>query len=260
MHSPYDPALYDFTTPSTFRGDVEWYRRKARESGGPVLELGAGTGRVSLVIASDGIVVHALDADRGMLEALRRKVGAAPGKIRTHVVTVESDMRTFEIHERFALVIAPFRALLHNLTEEDFLACFRRVHEHLRPGGRFAFNVFHPSLEYMAQNAGALAGVWRWTDTTATAEGGRIVRSEANRYDTVRRRVHSQHRYEQYAADGTLQRTFLHALELSYLYPADITRLLQAAGFESIQIAGGFDGRAFSNDADELVVEATRRP
>lgn len=57
-----------------------------------------------------------------------------------------------------------------------------------------------------------------------------------------------------------LQRTFLHALELSSLYPADITRLLQAAGFGSIQIAGGFDGHAFSNDADELVIEATRRP
>jgi len=258
MYSPYDPDLYDFTTPSTFRGDVEWYRRKARETGGPVLELGTGTGRISLVVASGGVVVHALDADRGMLDALRRKLNAAPIEIQKHVVVVEGDMRTFQLQERFALVIAPFRVLLHNLTEEDYLACFRRVHEHLRPGGQLAFNVFHPSLEYMAQNAGPLAGVWRWRDTIAAPDGGRIVRSEANRYDTVRRRVHSQHRYEEYAPDGTLRRTFLQALELSYLYPADITRLLQAAGFQSIRIAGGFDGRPFACDTDELVVEATR--
>ena len=88
MYSPYDPDLYDFTTPSTFRGDVEWYRRKARETGGPVLELGTGTGRISLVVASGGVVVHALDADRGMLDALRRKLNAAPIEIQKHVVVV----------------------------------------------------------------------------------------------------------------------------------------------------------------------------
>lgn len=44
----------------------------------------------------------------------------------------------------------PFRAF-HNITEHDQLACLKRVREHLRPGGPFAFNVFHPSLEYMAQ-------------------------------------------------------------------------------------------------------------
>ncbi|MBW8713162.1 MAG: class I SAM-dependent methyltransferase [Acidobacteria bacterium] len=73
-------------------------------------------------------------------------------------------MRTFQLAERFALIIAPFRAFLHNVTESDQLACLRRVHEHLRPGGRFAFNVFHPSLEFMSQHAGALAGVWRCVD------------------------------------------------------------------------------------------------
>jgi hypothetical protein len=82
------------------------------------------------------------------------------------------------------------------------------------------------------------------------------VRSEANRYDTVQRRVFSLHRYEEYGSDGTLKRTFLHRLELSYLYPADITRLLKSAGFQSVQIAGGFDGRPFERDTDELVVEA----
>jgi hypothetical protein len=68
--------------------------------------------------------------------------------------------------------------------------------------------------------------------------------------------VSSQHRYEEYGPDGNLKRTFLHRLELSYLYPADIRRLLEKAGFRSIQIWGGFDGRPFEKDTDELVVEA----
>jgi hypothetical protein len=131
------------------------------------------------------------------------------------------------------------------------------VREHLRPGGTFAFNVFHPSLEFMARHTGALEGVWRWAGTSPRADGGCVVRSEANRYDTVRQLVESQHRYEEYGPDGTLTRTSLHPLRLAYLYPPDIRRLLGQAGFQSVQIAGGFDGRPFENDTDELVIEAS---
>ena len=256
MSGIYDPDLYDLVIPASFGGDVDWYRRKARECDGPVLELGAGTGRVALRLAADGIAVHALDASRAMLDALRRKLADESADVQGRVVVVEADMRTFRLDSKFSLVIAPFRAILHNLTEDDQLACFQRVREHLRPGGRFAFNVFHPSLEYMAHHTGALAGVWRWSGSYPRRDGGWVVRSEANRYDTVRQRVHSQHRYEEYAADGVLKRTFLHRLELAYLYPADIQRLLTRAGFSSTQISGGFDGRPFENDTDELVVEA----
>ena len=256
MDATYEPDLYDFVTPETFFGDVDWYRRKARECGGPVLELGAGTGRVALPLARDGALVHALDAHPGMLAVLQRKLVNEPKEVQQRIVPVEDDMRTFRLEQRFALVIAPFRALLHNLTEDDHLACFQRVREHLRPGGRFAFNVFHPSLEFMAQHAGPLAGVWRWIGTWPRNDGGSIVRSDANRYDTVRRRVHSQLRYEHFGRDGVLLRTFLHQLELSYLYAEDIRRLLAQAGFQSVEIAGGFDGRPLAKDTDEMVVEA----
>lgn len=251
----YTPELYDAVTPASFRGDAEWYRRKARECGGPVLELGAGTGRITLGIAQDGIPIHALDAAPAMLDRLRQKLANQPHAVRERVTITVADMRNFALSERFALVIAPFRAFLHNVTEQDQLACLARVREHLRPGSSFAFNVFHPSLEYMAQHTGALAGVWRWRGTFPRADGY-VVRSEANQYDTVRQLVDSQHRYEEYALDGTLTRTTLHQIQLAYLYPPDLQRLLKAAGFESVQIDGAFDGRPFENDTDELVIEA----
>jgi SAM-dependent methyltransferase len=258
MGGTYEADLYDIVTSGTFRGDIEWYRRLARESGGPVLELGAGTGRVTIPIAEDGVEVTALDVDRGMLDRLHRKIANLPAGVRGRLVVREGDMRSFRLEQQFALVIIPFRAFLHNLTEDDQLACLRAVFAHVKPGGRLALNVFHPSLEFMAQHAAALAGVWRWRDSHPLDDGGSVVRSEATRYDTVRRLVHSQHRYEQYATDGTLTRTFLQPLELSYLYPQDIRQLLERAGFESIEIAGDFDGHPFANDTDELVVTAIR--
>jgi SAM-dependent methyltransferase len=255
-HPLYTPELYDIVTPASFRGDAEWYRSKARQFGGPVLELGAGTGRISLGIAQDGVPVHALDSDPAMLERLTQKLAQQPLEVRQHVVVRVGDMRTFTLTERFALIIAPFRGFLHNLTEHDQLACLDRVRAHLRPGGCFAFNVFHPSLEYMAQHTGALAGVWRWAATFPRDDGGCIVRSDSNRYDTVRQIVDSQHRYEEYGPDGILTRTSLHRLQLAYLYPPDLRRLLKEAGFQSVQIAGGFGGRPFEHDTDELVIEA----
>src|SRR5262249_14857964 len=153
----------------------------------------------------------------------------------------------FRLDQKFDLVIAPFRVFLHNLTTEDQKACLRSAHEHLRPGGRFAFNIFHPSLQYMSNHAGALAGAWRWVAEYKLDDGSLLIRSEANYFDTVRQRVRSLHRYELYGADGDLKRTFLNRLELAYLYPADIRRLLEDSGFGKIEIAGGFDGRPFKN-------------
>ncbi len=101
-----------------------------------------------------------------MLQALQAKVRELPAEVSGRVTVVPGDMRMFDLDQRFALIICPFRAFLHNVTESDQLACLRRVSGSTcnRPDG-FAFNVFHPSLTYMAENAGPLAGVWRWEDT-----------------------------------------------------------------------------------------------
>lgn len=254
----YPAAYYDAIIPRSFHGDVEWYLKKAVESGGPVLELGAGTGRITLPIAQAGVRVFALDASEQMLAVLEGKLRDCPADVRDRVQSSAGDMRTFDLPERFALIIAPFRVFLHNVTDEDRLACLARVRHHLQPGGRFAFNVFHPSLEFMAQHAGALAGTWRWTGTFPLPSGGFVVRSDATRYDTVRQRVDTLHHYEEYGADGIHVRSSVHALELAYLYPADIRQMLTHAGFTDIHIGGGFGGQDFSHDTDELVVEARR--
>ncbi len=255
----YDADVYDVRHLGSLQGDMEWYRSKAVASGGPVLELGAGTGRITVPIAQAGICVTALDLDAGMIAKLRNRAAALPDEARARVSVHQGDMRTFSLGETFALVIIPFRAFLHNLTVDDQLASLKRSHEHLRPGGELAFNVFHPSLEYMAAHAGSQTGAWRWTGTRELPDGGFVVYSEASRYDTVHQRVRSMIRTEEYAADGRLARTHMMRLELAYLYRSDISRLLEQAGFELTRISGDFMGRPFERDGDELVVEARKR-
>lgn len=242
----------------TVRGDIEWYRDKAVASGGPVLELGAGTGRITIPIAEAGIRVTALDLDGRMLDNLRAKAAALPADAAARISVSQGDMRSFAFYERYALVIIPFRAFLHNVTREDQLATLKCSRSHLRPDGELALNVFHPSLEYMAANAGAHAGVWRQRETRKMPAGGFVVFSECSRYNTVQQRVESMLRTEEFAADGSLVHTHMMHLELAYLYPSDIAGLLAEAGFQPPRISGDFYGRAFERDGDELVVEARK--
>ncbi len=245
--------------PGSLQGDIEWYCRKAVASGGPVLELGAGTGRIAIAIAQAGVPITAVELDEGMLDKLRRKIEALPAEVQSRISVRQGDMRAFTQAGRYALVVIPFRAFLHNLTWDDQLATLQRAYEQLGPGGELALNVFHPSLEFMAANAGALQGVWRARGPRRLEGGGFAVYSDMTRYDTVRQRLRSLIRTEEFGADGALLRTHMMDLELAYLYQSDILRLLQHSGFDLVRISGDFNGRPFERDADELVVEARRR-
>jgi len=115
--------------------DLPLWRSLAAEHGGPVLDVGAGTGRVSLMLARDGYHVTALDRDPALLEALAQRADGVD------VSTVVADARDFDLPERFALIIVPMQTI-QLLGGADgrrrFLAAARR---HLVPGGALAIAI-----------------------------------------------------------------------------------------------------------------------
>jgi SAM-dependent methyltransferase len=124
-------------------GDVPFYVELARQAaadGHTVLELGCGTGRVTIPIAKSGVEVVGLDNAAPMLDIARRKATAAGVNVRW----IEADMRSFEIDQLFGLVIIPYRSFMHLLTDEAQASCLRTVRAHLVLGGRLALNVFAP--------------------------------------------------------------------------------------------------------------------
>ncbi|MSQ30894.1 MAG: class I SAM-dependent methyltransferase [Dehalococcoidia bacterium] len=145
-----DHDLYDATARGV-PGDVAFYRDLAVASGGPVVELGVGTGRIAIPIAAAGIAVIGIDLSPAMLAVARRRAAAAGVEARLHLD--EGDMRTFTVARPVPLVAIPFRAFLHNLTVEDQRATLDAAYRALAPGGRLVLNVFNPDL--------ALITVWR---------------------------------------------------------------------------------------------------
>ena len=109
---------------NTLTEDIPFYMDEAVESGGPVLELGVGTGRVAIPIAQAGVNVVGLDHSPRMLEVAKRKAKTA-GLSQRRLRLVQGDMRDFDVGQRFPLAIIPFRAFLHMYTVEDQKRCLQ---------------------------------------------------------------------------------------------------------------------------------------
>src|SRR5579862_7298145 len=117
---------------------VAFYAALAHETGGPVLEIGCGTGRVSIPIARQGFAVTGLDIVRGMLERAQRKSTSLP------VRWVEGDGRNFELEERFRLIFLTGNAFQLFLTRTDQESLLEHVRRHLHDDGLFAFETRNP--------------------------------------------------------------------------------------------------------------------
>jgi SAM-dependent methyltransferase len=112
--------------------DLSLWRALADATGGPVLDVGAGTGRVTLELARRGVPVVALDVSAPLLAALACRAGELP------VETVVADAREFRLDGRFALIVVPMQTLQLFGGRTGRAAFLRRALEHLRPGGRLA--------------------------------------------------------------------------------------------------------------------------
>jgi SAM-dependent methyltransferase len=135
-------TFYDLTTAADrgLDGDIDLYAGLA-PPGGAVLELGAGTGRVSLALAERGLGVLGIDLAPTMLAQAEVKLAQAPAEVRQRVRFRRGDMAALNLGETFDAVIAPYFALAHLPAGSGWRNVFAGVARHLRPGGRAAFHL-----------------------------------------------------------------------------------------------------------------------
>ena len=241
----YDP------THATRRNDAAFYRDLARDVGGPVLELGCGTGRVLLPIALDGLECTGLDRSPAMLDALRAK--QPPANLRL----VVAPMQDFDLGPaRFRLVFSAFRPLQHLYTVEDQLACLACVRRHLAPHGVFAFDVFQPALARIA-----LPEEPEYEEDRFAESGDEIVRLASLRRDVATQIQDVTIRFER-RRDGRVVGSESEHFRMRWYYRYELEHLLARAGFAVVALYGDFDRRPFDGDASEMVflAHATGRP
>jgi SAM-dependent methyltransferase len=228
VESPYDAIaeIYDPWSRSVVE-DVGFYVEEARSAGGLVVELGVGTGRIAIPVASEGIPVIGVDSSAAMLEVCRHRAELAGV---AHLLDLRlGDLREPPVEERVRLVTVPFRSLLHLLTDEERLRGLEAARDLLVPGGRLVFDVFAPSAEDIEDTNG------RWLER----EPGIWERAD---WDEAARTLTLSVRGDE---GGSTMR-------LAWLGPEDWQRLLRRAGLELVALYGWFDRRPYSGGEDTV--------
>jgi SAM-dependent methyltransferase len=237
------PEFYDHVIPYATRQDVGFYVDAARDCGGPVLELGCGTGRVLVPTARAGIEIVGLDSSAEMLRACEARLRAEPHEVRGRARLLHGDMRDFDIGRTFQLVTIPFRPFQHLISTDDQLACLAAVHRHLADDGRLVFDVFNPSIHNLAKpNDGAETD----EEPAFSLPDGRTV---VRRHRMINRDLVAQVNtgelvYYVTHPDGQTER-LVHSFRMRCIFRFEAEHLLARAGFDLVHVYSDFDGSPY---------------
>jgi len=236
--------------------DVLFYRDAAREFGDPILELGCGTGRITMSLAEDGKRITGLDLSERMLERAVKKRASVFVEARERVHLIQGDMTHFDLGEKFRLIIIPFRPFQHLLEVEQQLDCLNCVRKHLAPGGRLILDVFQTDAERIHDPIHMRES----PVTEYKTEDGRQVR--------ISERIAAFHRAEQIndvemifsvVHPGGPKERLVFAWPLRYFFRYEIEHLLARGGFKVAALYGNFDRTAIRDDSPEMIFVAEKQ-
>ena len=253
----YDSFIADYydSSPMVTRRtqDIAFYVDAVKRYGDPVLELGCGTGRITMAVAEAGYRVVGLDLSEKMLERAAEKRAALQREARERIHLVKADMSRFQLRERFRCAAIPFRPFQHLLEVEAQIGCLHCVKEHVAPGGHLIVDFFQTDPERMHDGMFQKESLLIEYDLP----GGRHV--------ALSERVAAFHRglqrndvemiFDVTQADGSRERLVM-AWTLRYFFRYEVEHLLARCGFRVEAVYGNFDGSALGDESPEMIFVA----
>ena len=239
-----DPVIYDFEN-KDFEPDGPFYLSLAQKVNGSVLELGCGTGRVTIPLAQKGIDMTGLDIVPGMLAHAQEKARDLP------IQWIEADIRDFHIGKQYELIYTAgsvFQHLVERKEQEMMLACVR---EHLSPDGLFVVDLLFPSRS-------ALEDAEEQDWFTYQGKEGQTVRvTGTDKYDPVRQIKHET-AYRHWRDGGGREIVKRARFSLRIIYPQEAEALLQYNGYSVIHRYGGWDRSSLTAESQNMIYVCQR--
>ena len=234
--------LYDLEYAHDY--DLPFWLSLAEREAGPVIEWGAGTGRIAVSLAAAGHDVTAVEISAEMVERGREK-----SQIEDWVV---GDMQDVNPGRRYGLAVCGFNSFLCLRSIDAALAFLRNAREHLVPGGLLGIEVSAFSPEELGGSTEL------HHDFTRDLPNGRLDRFSVSAYDPATQLMQMQLFYERYDSSGTLETRMAHDLTIRVAGRAELELMLRLAGFEVEAVYGGFEGDPFTSTSDHLLLLARR--
>ncbi len=224
-------AIYDSYVTADY--DIAFFLQEVRAAQGPVLELMAGTGRVSLPLAEAGAALCCVDLSAPMLGQLEAKL-----RPEHQVRTVRADLRRLELGERFGLALIPFNAFMEIVDRDDQLLALRAIRRHLAPGGELLLTLHNPALRRRGID-GRLSRAQR----LALPEGSLVFWSQLD--EEPGGLVTGLQFMEVYDAQGLMLSRRMQELRFALIERRDFEALAAEAGFEIRELLGDYERSAF---------------
>jgi SAM-dependent methyltransferase len=256
-----DVALYDGLFErwmGRLEADLPMILEIAKLTGGPILELGVGAGRVAIRLAREGHAVTGVDNAPTLLDACRSRLEEERPAVRRRVTLVRQDLRRLRlpVRPRYRLALLPFNALMHfeTLAEQDqVLAAAARA---LAPRGHLWISLFNP-------DPSRPAGVVRAEPSPLEGEapglpGSRTEAFFQQQFDRAAQVTTARYWLDTVGTDGLVRRETLE-LRLRWFHRFELERLLRAHGLHAVALFGDFDGSAFVDQSPQLIVLAQKR-
>ncbi len=249
--------FYDFVEPYQTRQDVAFFVETAQACGGPVLEVGCGTGRVLIPTARAGSAIYGIDLSPHMLDVCERRLEQEPVEVQHRVQLDLADMRDFDLGQTFKLITIPFRPFQHLIEVEDQIACLHCIHRHLADDGRFILDLFNPSLSSLTRE---MTGEEHSDEPEFTMPDGRRVlrRNRVVKRDMFKQCQDVELIYYVSHPDGHAER-LVHAFPMRYLFRYEVEHLLARCGFAVEALYADYDKSPYgSKYPGELIFVAKR--
>jgi SAM-dependent methyltransferase len=234
--------LYDLHVTVDF--DIPFYLSEAQKTPGRVLELMAGTGRVSVPLVEAGVDLTCVDVSNAMLKRLRAKLRAKGLSAEVH----QGDVRELELGERFDLVIIPFHSFSELLTREDQVTALGSAARHTEDAGRLICTLRNPSVR-LQQVDGAL----RLTGSYEI-EGGRLVVSGFERHDPRTNIVSRTQFYELFGEDGRMESKRVLEMRFCLIRRGEFEAIAADAGLRVDALYGGYDYAEFDEQHSPFMI------
>jgi SAM-dependent methyltransferase len=233
-------------------GDIPFYLEQAVATGGPVLELGCGTGRLAIPLARAGLEVWALDSSAAMLDQLRTKLAAEPQEVRARIRILRQDATALDLPVRdIRFAALPFNMLMLIIDAEAQRRTLTAVARHLAPGGTVALDVMNPLTLPLEADRTPSPSEPRRNPRNGNSY---IRRALADALDD-RQCQHLHGWYEELLPDGSIRKTDF-AFTWRMIFRSELQRIMEEAGLTPESIAGDFQNSPWTVESRRIVVTA----
>jgi SAM-dependent methyltransferase len=229
-----DAQHYDLLAQMTAPPDLPFYRRLVQEHGGPVLEIGCGTGRVLLELCKRG--VEGVGVDRAAPLLARAAAKAAASGLAPRLV--EADFRDFDLGRTFPLVLFPYNAFNHLLELEDVDRCLSSLRRHMDGESLLVIDTFNPDPTALCLEPKPARRILRYLDPPS---GEEVILYETNAYDAATQVNRITWSY----CIGGREGARVDELRMRVFFPRELDALLRGGGFAMVDKLGDYDGKPF---------------